>query len=63
VKPHEYKFVVPHELSEVMSIIRGLSTVDEVKVPTWESSGRVLSRDAVVPIDIPPCLSAYDGMP
>jgi len=62
VKPHEYKFVVPHELSEVMSIIRGLSTVDEVKVPTWESSGRVLSRDVVVPIDIPPMSkAAYDG--
>ncbi|MDT7863886.1 MAG: molybdopterin molybdotransferase MoeA, partial [Vulcanisaeta sp.] len=45
-----------------MSIIRGLSTVDEVKVPTWESSGRVLSRDAVVPIDIPPMSkAAYDG--
>ncbi len=62
VKPHEYKFVKLHDLEEVMKIIHSLNVVDEEKIPTWEANGRVLSRDAVVPIDVPPMhRAAYDG--
>lgn len=61
--PHEYKFVMPpHELEELTNAIGALSAIDEEKVPVWESMGRVLSRDVVVPIDIPPHpKAAYDG--
>ncbi|MFB6470878.1 MAG: molybdopterin molybdotransferase MoeA [Vulcanisaeta sp. AZ3] len=62
MKPHEYKFVVPHDLDEVIKLIQSIGTVEEELVPTWESAGRVLSRDALVPIDIPPMpKAAYDG--
>ncbi|ADN50167.1 molybdopterin molybdotransferase MoeA [Vulcanisaeta distributa] len=62
MKPHEYKFVVPHELEELINAISTLAVVDEEKIPVWESMGRVLSRDVVVPMDIPPRpKAAYDG--
>ncbi|MGC9153189.1 MAG: molybdopterin molybdotransferase MoeA [Vulcanisaeta sp.] len=62
MKPHEYKFVVLHELDELTAIINSLGTVNEERIPTWEAVGRVLSRDAVVPMDIPPMAkAAYDG--
>ncbi len=53
---------MPHELEELTNAIDALSAIDEEKVPVWESMGRVLSRDVVVPIDIPPHpKAAYDG--
>ncbi|WP_243679030.1 hypothetical protein [Vulcanisaeta distributa] len=63
MKPHEYKFVEPpHELEELTNAISTLSLIDEERVPVWESMGRVLSRDVVVPIDVPPRpKAAYDG--
>ena len=62
MKPHEYKFVVPHELEELTNAINTLDTVNEELVPVWESMGRVLSRDVIVPMDIPPRpRAAYDG--
>ncbi len=62
MKPHEYKFVVPHELEELINAISTLTVVDEEKIPVWESMGRVLSRDVVVPMDVPPRpKAAYDG--
>lgn len=62
MKPHEYKFVVPHELEELTNAISTLAVIDEERVPVWESMGRVLSRDVVVPIDVPPRpKAAYDG--
>ena len=62
MKPHEYKFVVPHELEELTNAINTLGMVNEELVPVWESMGRILSRDVVVPMDIPPRpRAAYDG--
>ncbi|WP_054849976.1 molybdopterin molybdotransferase MoeA [Vulcanisaeta sp. JCM 14467] len=62
MKPHEYKFVVPHELEELTNAINTLGMVNEELVPVWESMGRVLSRDVVTPMDIPPRpRAAYDG--
>ncbi len=62
VKPHEYKFVEPHELEELTNAINALVTVNEESIPAWESTGRVLSRDIVTPMDIPPhAKAAYDG--
>ncbi|ADY01827.1 MoeA domain protein domain I and II [Vulcanisaeta moutnovskia 768-28] len=62
MKPHEYKFVIPHELEELTNAVNTLSTVNEEPVPVWDSMGRVLSRDIIVPIDIPPRPKvAYDG--
>ncbi|WP_054843063.1 molybdopterin-binding protein [Vulcanisaeta souniana] len=52
----------PHEIEELINAMDTLSTVNEEPVPVWESMGRVLSRDVVVPMDIPPRpKAAYDG--
>ena len=62
MKPHEYKFVMPHELEELINAINTLDMVSEESIPVWESMGRVLSRDVIAPIDIPPRpKAAYDG--
>ncbi|WP_069807809.1 molybdopterin molybdotransferase MoeA [Vulcanisaeta thermophila] len=62
MKPHEYKFVSLHDIEEVDKALDLIEPVGEEQVNTWDALNRVLSRDAVVPMDIPPrAKAAYDG--